>query len=456
MKKVLLTICIVSFITNVLTAQVLFTYGKNKVTKSEFLKAFDKNPGTNSERKQGLKEYLDLYVRFKLKVQAAKDAKLNEDPTLLYELNNFKNQISENIINQESNIDLLIKEAFQRSLKDIHAAHVFVEVNNGDTVLASQKIQQAYQALKSGKSFEEVAAEYSSDNILKNAKGDLGWMTVFTFDYEVENEIYSLKPGTYGMTVRTKFGYHIFKNIEERKALGSRKVAQILLAPPPQASLEERKLIKAKADSIYKLSLTNILFEDLVKLYSNDVSTMNTNGVLKDVFVGSYDASFENQVFALKNVGDISKPFETSFGYHIVQLMAVNPVPVNISDPVTYATIKEKVEKDNRLTEAKRLFINSRLSVIKYKAGFYIPQSLWTYTDSTILSKSVSSFLGVNDNTLLFSFAKQNIKASDWAKFVRGIRSTNTAISKLTYPDLMKEYIRITAGEYYQNHLEDS
>ena len=255
--------------------------------------------------------------------------------------------------------------------------------------------------------------------------------------------------------MRTKFGYHIFKNIEERKALGSRKVAQILLVPPPQATVEERKKIKNKADSIYNLCTTNLLFEDLVNQFSNDVSTINTNGALKDISVGSYDASFENQVFALKNIDDISKPFETSFGFHILKLLSINPIKTNISDPVTYAAVKEKIENDNRLTEAKKLFINGRLNIIKYKKGFYNEASLWSYTDSIIFSKSVSDFLGVNDNTLLFSFAKQSIKASDWAKFVRGIRSTNTSISQLKYVDLMKEYIRITAAEYYQNHLED-
>lgn len=454
-KRIVLPVFIVSLLCNVVTAQILFTYGKNKVTKSEFLKAFDKNPSTYTDRKEGLKEYLDLYIRFKLKVQAAKDAKYNEDPTLQYELKNFKNQIAESIINKESNIDELIKEAFERRLKDIHAAHVFIEINNKDTVAAFQKIQQAYKALNSGKYFDDVASDFCSDNLLKSAKGDLGWMTVFTLDYEVENQIYSLKPGTYGVPVRTKFGYHIFKNIEERKALGSRKVAQILLVPPPQATVEERKKIKNKADSIYNLCTTNLLFEDLVNQFSNDVSTINTNGALKDISVGSYDASFENQVFALKNIDDISKPFETSFGFHILKLLSINPIKTNISDPVTYAAVKEKIENDNRLTEAKKLFINGRLNIIKYKKGFYNEASLWSYTDSIIFSKSVSDFLGVNDNTLLFSFAKQSIKASDWAKFVRGIRSTNTSISQLKYVDLMKEYIRITAAEYYQNHLED-
>lgn len=454
-KRIVFSVFIVSFFSNSLKAQVLFTYGKNIVTKSEFLKAFDKNPGTYANRKQGLKEYLDLYIRFKLKVQAAKDAKYNEDPTLQYELKNFKNQIAESIINKESNIDELIKEAYERSLKDIHAAHVFIEINNNDTVQAYKKIQEAFSALKKGKTFEEVASEYSSDNILKSAKGDLGWMTVFTFDYEVETQIYLLPAGTYGVPVRTKFGYHIFKNMEERKALGSRKVAQVLLAPPPQATVEERKKFKSKADSVYNLCLAKISFDDLVNQFSNDVSTINTNGVLKDINVGSYDASFENQVFALKNIDDISKPFETNFGFHILKLLSINPIKTNITDPVTYASIKEKIENDNRLTEAKKLFINSRLKTIKYKSGFYNEALLWTYTDSAIISKPVSRFLGVNDNTLLFSFAKQNIKASDWAKFVKGIRSTNTSISQLKYSDLMKEYIRITAAEYYQNHLED-
>ena len=87
-----------------------------------------------------------MYVNFKLKIQAAKDEKLNLEESYKSEAENFKNQLAENYINDQANINGLIKEAFERSKKDILLAHVFVEVKPGsDTTQAYNQIKQAYR-----------------------------------------------------------------------------------------------------------------------------------------------------------------------------------------------------------------------------------------------------------------------------------------------------------------------
>ena len=59
-----------------------------------------KIPTVTGDRKKALREYLNLYINFKLKVQAAYDAGLDKDATQQYELQNFKRQIADNIINE--------------------------------------------------------------------------------------------------------------------------------------------------------------------------------------------------------------------------------------------------------------------------------------------------------------------------------------------------------------------
>ena len=56
------------------SAQTLFTYGKHAVSKDEFLRAYNKNYSDTAAARVTYEEYLDLYARFKLKVQAALDA----------------------------------------------------------------------------------------------------------------------------------------------------------------------------------------------------------------------------------------------------------------------------------------------------------------------------------------------------------------------------------------------
>ena len=232
-------------------AQPVFTYGNKAVSKTEFLKAFNKNPTASEDRQKALKEYLNLYVNFKLKVQAAYDLKLDKDQNQQFELENFKRQIAENVINEEADVNIMVREAFTRAQKDVRIAQVFVQFTGTDTTEAFSRILSAYQALKEGQEFNKVVQDFSSDEATRQSFGDLGFVTVFTLPYEFENVVYSLKPGSYSAPFKSKLGYHIFKNVAERKPIGTRKVAQILFALPPGYSEAQKTTAAKTADSVY-------------------------------------------------------------------------------------------------------------------------------------------------------------------------------------------------------------
>src|SRR6059058_165257 len=84
------------------TAQTLFTYGGKPVSKEEFLKAYNKNNTTEKRDEKSLREYLDLYTKFKLKVQAAYDLRLDTLPSQKAELQNFRIQHVQNYLNDEN------------------------------------------------------------------------------------------------------------------------------------------------------------------------------------------------------------------------------------------------------------------------------------------------------------------------------------------------------------------
>ncbi|MEO9032968.1 MAG: hypothetical protein ABI285_06970, partial [Ginsengibacter sp.] len=100
--------------------QALFTYGTHAVSKDEFLRAYDKNKTTAIDKSQDMRDYLDLYIKFKLKVQAAKDRHLDTLPSLQADLQNFRSQIEENYMKDDKEADILVDEAFRRSQIDIH------------------------------------------------------------------------------------------------------------------------------------------------------------------------------------------------------------------------------------------------------------------------------------------------------------------------------------------------
>ena len=453
MRKIGLALLSLALTTG-LFAQNVFTYGKNAVPKDEFVRAFNKNPNVTTDRKAALKEYLDMYINFKLKVQAAYDEGIEKDPTQQYEMDNFRRQIADNIINEQANVKELVKQAFERSQKEILLSQIFIPTVPGeDSMQQYQKIQEAYKALKEGKDFQTACQEYSTDEDTRKSNGDLGYVTAFTLPYEFENVIYGLKPNEFSAPYKSKIGYHIFKNVAERKSLGSRRVAQILIVMPPSSSEEEKALAKKKADSVYQLIKDGQNFGKIATAVSNDLSSNNNNGELPEFTTGTYSPDFEQAAFGLKNTGDVSKPFQTAHGFHIIKLLEAKSAASDITDAATFATVQEKVIKDNRMEQAKKALIGKILTQIKYKPATFKSKDLFAYTDS-VLEEKKATVNGVNGKTVIFSFAKKNVTGEDWTTYVKSIKNGSETFSP-DYNQLLKQYTNVAAEEYYRDHLGD-
>src|SRR5688572_5040903 len=164
-------------------AQVLFTFGGKSVTKNDFLKAYKKNNTEAKPSDQSYADYLELYIRFKLKVQAALDMRLDTLPNQQAELNSFRNQIVETYMKDDASVKELVQEAMVRSKKDIHLAHIFVPVQKSATdeeiKKAQNKINAAYGQLQKGQDFGKVATEFSEDPTVAGNNSDIGYITVF-------------------------------------------------------------------------------------------------------------------------------------------------------------------------------------------------------------------------------------------------------------------------------------
>lgn len=449
-KKLLLTLSVAG-ITGIAGAQTLFIVNNKPVSKQEFLTAFNKNPDTAGSRAQKLREYLDMYINFKLKLQQAYDERLDGKEEFKDEARNFKKQLTENYINEQANIGQLVHEAFVRTQKDILLAEVFVATGT-DTAASRAKINNAIDALKAGKSFDDVTTTFTTDEALKLQKGSLGYITAFTLPYEVENIVYGLKPGEYSGVYRSGIGYHIFKNVSERPAAGKRKVQQLLVPVTEGFTAEEKLAAKHRADSVYQLLLKGASFDDMVDQFSSPVQGMQPKGITT-VGVGMYSADFENKVFGLAKPGDITAPFETSYGYHIVKLLSLQPIVTKEDDVVNTAALQQLIESSDRLNIAKNNLTQKWQVLTGYKKAVYDEQDLWRYTDSALTHKNKITYKAITGQTVLFTFKKQNITASDWVTYLQFIQQGGSP--QKTYPSLFKDFITQSIGDYYRNHIED-
>lgn len=436
MKKILL-LTTLSAIIIVAHAQTLFTYGGKPVSKAEFLQAFNKNPAADTiDKKTALQNYLDLYINYKLKVQAAYDEKLNSSDEYRNESGNFKKQLADAAVNNEANLNSLVEEAYQRSQKDLLIDQVFVPAAT-DTAAAYQKINEIYATLKAGKALTD------HDTIKETT---IGYITAFILPYEVENRVYALKPGGCTAPYHSQAGYHIFILKGERPAAGSRKIQQILFAVPATFSNEEKAAVARTADSVYQLIQNGTSFTAVQSQYSSQQPIGKTD---IEVSVGQYSPDFEKEVFLLQKEGDVSKPFLTDYGYNIIKLTQKIPAAINANDIAAKGTLQEKVEHDDRLQIARQQLAQRWQTLTGYKPSPYNAATLLKYTDSILNGEPVTAFKTINKNTVLFSFAKQKITVADWLQYVQ------QEPVKKAYPDMMKDFIGDATTNYYKNHIED-
>jgi peptidyl-prolyl cis-trans isomerase SurA len=439
-------------------AQTLFSYGDNNISKDEFLKAYRKNNISGKPTQKTYENYLELYARYKLKVKAAYDLKLDKLPNQVTELQNFRNQIVVSYLNDESSLNSLINEAFDRSQKDIHLAHIFISVPKtympADTLKAFNKVTAVYASLKKGSNFFETALEYSEDPFAKNNKGDLGYITVFSLPHELEDLAYKTPVGHFSFIYRSKLGYHIFKNIGERKALGRVRIAQILLAFPPYADDRSRKEVEKRADSIHDALIKGSDFKELTRKFSGDNLTYQTGGEIPEFGIGKYDPAFESAAFALSRDGEISAPVLSSFGYHIIKRLGRKSVSTE-KNKETIQALKERVMSDPRIEISKNAMLQKILRLTHYKRFQFNEDNLWRYTDSVLQNKSLPKFQDMDDQTLLFSFSNKEVSVKDWLDFRKAIKNNHSLTTGKTNEDLMDQFLHNTAFDYYRNHAEE-
>lgn len=456
MKKLLFAFCTLS-LAYTANCQTLFTYGNNKVSKDEFLRAYNKNQQPNADKQKAIQEYLDLYINFKLKVLAARESGLDTLPQIKYDVENFKRQIAENYIGDEQVLKKIEIEAWQRSRRDLHVQHFFVPVaadaKPEDTVKAMQAAKEIENALKAGNSDYSALVNNATQKYAPARTKDFGYITVFTLPYQYENIVYNTPTGSTSTAFRSANGWHIFKILGERKNPGRWKVAQILLSLDPNASPEAKQATKERAMAIYNhLVAGQTTFNLAVKNFSNDRLTAASDGLMPDFTTGTYSPAFENEVFKIKKDGDYTAPFETALGFHIVKRIIVAPVPDTFDSGYMYDA-KQKILSSGRMDAEKDRFAKWTISKTGAKRNPAVKDAeLIKYADSVLINGNNKNY-AFSDKPIVL-FPKKPVTGSDWLTFIAS-NYRNKSLSTADFKTLWAKFFTNSSLNYYRNNLED-
>ena len=452
MRNILLAVMMVASFCS--QAQTLFTYGTKKVDKQEFWRAFSKNNNGATDEKS-IREYLDLFVRFKLKVQAARDAKLDTLPNIQNDIAAFRAQMIEQFMRNQGSSKELVTEAIERSATEIELAHIFIGYD-ADSAKAKAAIDKAYSQLQTGADFSTSARTLSTNDYVKATDGYIGFVSAFSLPYASENVVYNTSVGAYSKPVAGKNGYHIFKVISKRPSPGKLKAAQILIALPANATQEEIATARTKAEMVHGLLLKGEKFETLASTYSEDKLTYMNGGELPEFTYTKYDAAFSKAAFGLQKDGDISTPVQTTAGFHIIKRIALVPPVSDKNDPQLVQEMTEKVTADPRINVAIAKQKEEILKSSNYKTLPYNEQQLWVVTDTMLKAKNYAAIFTANSKKPLFQLGSKTVYAADWLKHVKSLQTSTYTPQQREYKLFMKQFVDGIAEQYYKDRLEQT
>ncbi len=398
-------------------SETVVTIGNEKVSKEEFEANYRKN-NTNILDKKDIKspeEYLDLYIKLKVKVLEAQ--KLGYDTARSYreELAGYRQELVKPYMTDVSFNEEMVKTAYHRTQYERKASHLLIrvtpEASPADTLAAWNKINDLRKQIINGADFNEIAAKYSEDPSAVQNKGLLGYFTAFQMVFPFEDMTYRTPVGQVSEIVRTRFGYHIIKVHDERPTAGEIKVAHIMKMFPQQASEETIAQLKLTADSIWQKATSGADFAELAKTYSDDKQSATEGGVMNWFTPNNMVPSFAEAAFALKSDSDISPVIRTPYGWHIIKrLERKTTQPLEKLRPDLEAKIKSNPAISKHSDEAFDRKLRAEYQLKVDEPNF--TKLLASLSDSTIRKN------WTKDN-LLVSFADQKLTTKEFTDFLQ-------------------------------------
>ncbi len=418
---------------------VVMTVNGKDIRQSEFEYLYQKN-NLQQLAPQTLDEYVDMFVVYKLKVAEAEAAGLHLTDDFRKEFDSYCAELSKPYLSDSLVRKRLIDEAYGRMATSRKVSHIMLPI--GATYDENEANRQRLDSIRNaivngGADFGEMAVKYSSDRSALRNNGSMGYITPNRYPYPFELAAYTTPVGQISQVIDdAPFGYHIIKVEDERPNPGKVEARHILKLTQG-LSPEDAAVKKAQIDSIHTLLVNGADFETIARQESEDPGSAALGGRLGAFGPGEMVKEFEDTSFGLKD-GEISEPFRTAYGYHIVQTLAHRGIG---SLEEELQSIQTAINRDMRSSLPEK----ERLSQLKNSYGVKV--------DSTALMAIKVKMAGSNDAASGLDTAKD---AGDVIATVGGKTITVAQVYE-SIPDNVKSGAKDAFTVFNQslNHLID-
>ena len=448
MKRIILPILLFTAVLG-LRAQnqndVLVTIGNDKVTVGEFAKAYGKNNNLATATEKDLREYLDLFINFKMKVKEGELLQLDTSRQFKMELKQYQNQSAQQFLIDKEVTKELENEVLARAMSDIRASHILVNCSEmakpQDTLAAYNKIMSIRKEIMSGAiSFADAAVKYSDDPSARDMvnpqtqrlhpgnKGDLGYFTVFDLIYPFETAAYNTPVGQVSQPVRTQFGYHIIYVQDRIDAIQEITIEQVYVSDSLAKNGNKLPTTTYKLTAAQQALQSGTPFGDVARQYSEDNDVAVTGGLQEPFAPNRRQGDFVKAILSLKE-GEVSQPIASQNGWHLVRVVNIKPF---VLDEDSRYTLINRISRDSRSHKSKGAFIDKLKREYNYKEpgrakamkAFLknMPAEFFQNKESDL-----STIKGIEKFAPMATFADVEITAEEFAKYInrfKGMRLT--------------------------------
>lgn len=208
---------------------------------------------------------------------------------------------------------------------DYNLSHILISMPESATAAqideAKSKADEVYAQLIDGADFSEMAIRYSDAQTALDG-GALGWLKGDQLPTLYSDIVAAMEAGDVSEPLRSASSFHIVKVNDLRSAIQRSEVEQVLvrhILVTPNEIIDDETAKQQLEDALEKLA-DGEDFGELAKLMSDDPGSANNGGEMDWSGPGTFVPEFEEVVDA-SEIGEISDPFRSRFGWHVVEVM---------------------------------------------------------------------------------------------------------------------------------------
>lgn len=435
---------------------VLMRIDKHEIKVSEFEYLYQKNLEQQVNR-ESIDEYVDRFINYKIKVYEAERLGYDTLPRIKSELEGYKNELLQPYLIDNELQEKLVQEAYDRMTKNVNISHLMLArgKNKAEDDAQIARMDSIRNCILAGESFNDLVMKYSIDRSKANNKGEYGYISSGIFPYAFEYEAYNTPVGELSKPFLTDYGVHMIRVNGVKPDDGTVEVSHILRLFPRNNVTDSAKLaVKAQIDSIYACIQAGEDFEDLAKRLSQDKGSARNGGKLPAFGRNRMVKPFEEVAFMLPD-GEISEPFETNYGYHIIKKYGHKKVG-SLDD--CRQAIEEKMKTDERSMLPIKSKVQQVMKELNYKPndklhGYLIKElNKHGQYDSTFVADVVGK-----SNEVLYTFgANQKGVLSDMTKMLNPkAKYASNEVAAAEIEGNVERLAQQNITDYYARNLYD-